>query len=201
VPKSEPVTLEYLMKDYVVRLKHPLSNTSRLNNLVMQAGSTNRRHARLGILISGRGSNMIALADAVRGETIPKAEVAVVISDQANAAELVKAQERGIETLVIERGGRRREDHDRQIVAALRERNIDLICLAGYMRLLKNFSTLFPAVFSTFIKPAAAVSGLNVAGARSWREVSGCTVHYVDETLDGGPIIAQRRVPVHGRHG
>jgi phosphoribosylglycinamide formyltransferase-1 len=167
----------------------------------MQAGSTNRRHARLGILISGRGSNMIALADAVRGETIPNAEVAVVISDQANAAGLVKAQERGIETLVIERGGRRREDHDRQIVAALRARNIDLVCLAGYMRVLSpEFLNAFPRrILNIHPSLLPLFPGLNAQqqALDHGAKVSGCTVHYVDETLDGGPIIAQRQVPVH----
>src|SRR5205085_10969449 len=89
---------------------------------------------RLAILISGRGSNMVALADAVRDGAIPDAEVAVVISDQENAAGLAKARERGIETLVIERRGRSREEHDREVMAALKDRDVDLICLAGYMR-------------------------------------------------------------------
>ncbi len=88
---------------------------------------------------------MVALADAVREGRVPGAEVALVISDQANAAGLSKAKERGLETLVIERRGRSREDHDREIVAALRERQIDLVCLAGYMRLLSpEFIAAFP---------------------------------------------------------
>src|SRR6202158_2920106 len=94
------------------------------------------RRARIGILISGRGSQIVALADAVRDGSIPTAEVAIVISDKTNAAGLAKANERGIETLVIERRGRRREEHDREIVAALRAKNVDLVCLAGYMRML-----------------------------------------------------------------
>src|SRR5713101_4488804 len=96
------------------------------------------QRARLGILISGRGSNMVALADAVRDGGIPNAEIAIVISDQPNASGLNKAKERGIETLVIERRGRRREDHDREIVAALSAKNVDLVCLAGYMRVLSR---------------------------------------------------------------
>src|SRR5437763_13789798 len=94
--------------------------------------------ARIAILISGRGSNMIALADAVRDGVKTNAEISVVISQQTGAAGLQKAQERGIETLVIKRGGRSREEHDREIIAALRERNVDLVCLAGYMRILSN---------------------------------------------------------------
>src|SRR5438034_9349695 len=104
----------------------------------MSSDSAAGRRARIGILISGRGSNMIALADAVRDERIPNAEIAVVISDQPNAAGLAKAAERGIETLVIKRGGRTRDEHDREIIAALRERRVDLVCLAGYMRILSN---------------------------------------------------------------
>src|SRR3954462_14497315 len=91
---------------------------------------------RLGILISGRGSNMVALVDAVRSGEIHDAEVAVVISDKADAAGIAKARERGVETLVIERRGRMREEHDAEIVAELKKRRVDLVCLAGYMRLL-----------------------------------------------------------------
>lgn len=143
---------------------------------------------------------MVALADAVRDGRIPAAEVALVISDQANAAGLIKAKERGLETLVIERCGRSREDHDREIVAALRERQIDLVCLAGYMRLLSPaFIAVFPSrILNIHPSLLPAFPGIHPhkealdAGVTS----SGCTVHYVDETLDGGPIIAQRVVPV-----
>src|SRR5437016_9625983 len=93
---------------------------------------------RIAILISGRGSNMVALADAVREGTIPNAEIAIVISDKRAAAGLESARERGIETLVIERGARTRAEHDREIVAALAAREIDLVCLAGYMRVLSS---------------------------------------------------------------
>src|SRR5260370_38017981 len=91
---------------------------------------------RLAILISGRGSNMVALADAAREGRIQNAEIVLVISDQTDAAGLAKAKERGIETLIIERHGRAREEHDREVVAALEELRIDLVCLAGYMRIL-----------------------------------------------------------------
>jgi len=162
--------------------------------------ATGPAKARIAILISGRGSNMIALADAVRAGEIPNAEIAVVISDQSHAAGLKKAQERGIESLVIERGGRKREEHDCEIVAALRDRQIDLICLAGYMRVLSKafidayrgrILNIHPSLLPLF-------PGLNPQqqALAHHAKVSGCTVHYVDETLDGGPVIAQREVPV-----
>lgn len=160
-----------------------------------------QRRARLGILISGRGSNMIALADAVRDEIIPNAEVAVVISDKADAAGLPKARERGIETLVIERRGRRREEHDREMVTALTARDVDLVCLAGYMRLLsREFLAAFPGrILNIHPSLLPLFPGLEAQqqAIDHGAKVSGCTVHFVDETLDGGPVIAQRQVPVH----
>src|SRR5437660_12862433 len=102
----------------------------------MSSGLESR--ARIGILISGRGSNMVALADAVSTGRIPNAQIAVVISDQVNAAGLAKAKTRGIETVVVERRGRSREDHDREIVEALKTRRVDLVCLAGYMPVLSS---------------------------------------------------------------
>src|SRR5437588_1561682 len=157
--------------------------------------------ARIAILISGRGSNMIALSDAVRDGIIPNAENPVVISDQPNAAGLAKAAERGIETLVIKRGGRTREEHDREIIAALRERRVDLVCLAGYMRILSTefieayrgrILNIHPSLLPLFPGLEPQKQALE-QGAKT----SGCTVHFVDETLDGGPIITQREVPVH----
>ena len=167
----------------------------------MSYGVNTARPARLGILISGRGSNMVALADSVEDGRIPKAEIAVVVSDQANAAGLVKARKRGIETLVIERRGRRPEEHDREIVEALRARNIDLICLAGYMRILSRgfidayrgcILNIHPSLLPSFPGLDAQKQALE-HGVK----LTGCTVHFVDETLDGGPIISQRVVPVH----
>ncbi|MGH9931079.1 MAG: phosphoribosylglycinamide formyltransferase [Pyrinomonadaceae bacterium] len=155
---------------------------------------------RIGILISGRGSNMLALADAIAGGRIPNAELAVVISDQANAAGLSHARERGLKALAIERLGRSREEHDRAIVGALQEHGVEIVCLAGYMRLLSNYfiETYRNRILNIHPSLLPAFPGLNVHarvlehGAK-W---SGCTVHFVDETLDGGPIIAQRIVPV-----
>ena len=158
------------------------------------------RRARIGILISGRGSNMIALADAVRDKRIPNAEIAIVISDQPNCAGLAKAAERGIETLVIERGARRREDHDREIVTALGTKNVDLVCLAGYMRKLSpefiaayrgRILNIHPSLLPAF----PGLEAQRQAFEHGVKE-SGCTVHFVDETLDGGPVIAQHTVPV-----
>ena len=155
---------------------------------------------RVGILISGRGSNMVALIDAAQSGTIPNAEVGVVISDQPNAAGLEKAKERGVETVVVERHGRSRAEHDREIVAELRDRAIDLICLAGYMRILSNefieafrgrILNIHPSLLPLFPGLEPHKQALDNAV-----DFSGCTVHFVDETLDGGPIIAQRVVPV-----
>jgi len=163
-------------------------------------GKRERTRARIGILISGRGSNMLALADAVTDGRIPNAEIAIVISDQPNAAGLAKAKERGIETLVIERRGRRREQHDREIVTALRERDIDLVCLAGYMRVLSGeFLEAFRGrILNIHPSLLPAFPGLEAQEQALEHGVkfTGCTVHFVDETLDGGPIIAQRVVPV-----
>lgn len=143
---------------------------------------------------------MLALSDAVRDGRIPDAEIAVVISDKAGARGLELAKERGIETLAIERRGRNREEHERAIIAALRERQVDLVCLAGYMRLL---SPCFVEAFRgriVNIHPSLLPAFPGLDAQRQALEhgvkVSGCTVHFVDETLDGGPIIAQRAVPV-----
>lgn len=159
------------------------------------------RRARVGIMISGRGSNMVALADAVRDGGIPNAEIAIVISDQTDAAGLDKAKEHGIETQVIERRGRQRAEHDREIVAALEAKSVDLVCLAGYMRMLSpefiaayrgRILNIHPSLLPAFPGLDAQRQALE-QGAKA----SGCTVHFVDDTLDGGPIIAQRVIPVH----
>ena len=156
---------------------------------------------KIGILISGRGSNMVALADAVRSGRLPNAEIAVVISDQQGAAGLARAEERGIETIVVDRRGRTREEHDREIVEALKERQVDLVCLAGYMRLLSHVFleayggrtlNIHPSLLPAF--PGLDPQRQALEAGVKW---SGCTVHFVDATLDGGPIVAQRKVPVH----
>jgi phosphoribosylglycinamide formyltransferase 1 len=155
---------------------------------------------RIGILISGRGSNMLALADAVREGRVAETEIAIVISDQANAAGLAHAQSRNIKTVVVERRGRSRDEHDRELVAVLQEHQVDFVCLAGYMRLLSphflsayqnRILNIHPSLLPAFPGLDAQKQALE-HGVR----FSGCTVHFVDETLDGGPIIAQRVVPV-----
>jgi phosphoribosylglycinamide formyltransferase 1 len=156
---------------------------------------------RIAILISGRGSNMLALIDAVRSGEISNAEVAVVISDKRDAPGLQRAAEFGIERLVFERQGRSREEHDREIVEALKTRDVDLVCLAGYMRVLSSYFidayrrrilNIHPSLLPAFPGLNAQQQALD-NGAR----ISGCTVHFVDDTLDGGPIIEQRLVAVH----
>jgi phosphoribosylglycinamide formyltransferase-1 len=155
---------------------------------------------RIGILISGRGSNMLALTDAVREGRIPDAEIAVVISDQAGARGLERARERGLKTVLIERRGRTRVEHDREIRAALVEHEVELVCLAGYMRLLSaefiesfrgRVVNIHPSLLPSFPGLDAQRQALEY-GVR-W---TGCTVHLVDEQLDAGPIILQQPVPV-----
>jgi phosphoribosylglycinamide formyltransferase-1 len=155
---------------------------------------------RIGILISGRGSNMTALVDAVQTGRLQNCEIAVVISDQEKAKGLESARGRGIEVLAIPRRGRTREEHEAEIVEELQKRKVDLVCLAGFMRLLSpgfidafrgRILNVHPSLLPAF--PGLAAQRQALAGGVKW---SGCTVHFVDETLDGGPIIVQRVVPV-----
>lgn len=155
---------------------------------------------KIGILISGRGSNMLALVDAVMSGEITDSEVAVVISDMPNAAGLEKAKARGVETVVIERKGRMREEHDAEIIAELKKRYVELVCLAGYMRLLSpsfihafpdRIINIHPSLLPDY--PGLAVHERVLAAGE---KVSGCTVHIVNEDLDAGPIILQREVEV-----
>lgn len=155
---------------------------------------------KIGILISGRGSNMVALVDAVKSGEIPASEVPVVISDKANAPGLEKARERGVETAVIERSGRSREEHDSEIAAKLKEKGVELICLAGYMRLLSpEFVRLFPdRIINIHPSLLPAFPGLDAQkqALEAGVKTTGCTVHYVNEDLDAGRIILQRAVEV-----
>ncbi len=155
---------------------------------------------KIGVLISGRGSNMVALVDAVESGEIPGSEVAVVVSDKGQAAGIEKARERGVEALVIERRGRTREEHDAEIVAELTDRGVELVCLAGYMRLLSPaFIRAFPDRIVN-IHPSLLPSFPGLDAQRQavgyGVKVSGVTVHFVDEDLDAGPIILQRVVDV-----
>ncbi|MBX7173665.1 MAG: phosphoribosylglycinamide formyltransferase [Pyrinomonadaceae bacterium] len=155
---------------------------------------------KLGILISGRGSNMLAIAEAIENGTIPNAEIAVVISDKPSAQGLIKAQEKGLETLAIPRNGRTREEHDAEIVSELKKRGVELVCLAGYMRLLsKDFIRGFPNKIIN-IHPSLLPSFKGLDAQKQAFEYgvyfTGCTVHFVDEELDHGAIIAQKVVEV-----
>ncbi|HXI02753.1 MAG TPA: phosphoribosylglycinamide formyltransferase [Candidatus Saccharimonadales bacterium] len=154
---------------------------------------------RIGILISGRGSNMLSIARACREGRIP-ADVALVISNLPDAPGLERAAALGIETLVIEKRGAGRREHDMKVVAALRAARVDLVCLAGYMRLLSaDFIREFPGrILNIHPGLLPAFPGLHAQrqaveyGVR-W---SGATVHFVDEGLDSGPIVLQAAVPV-----
>lgn len=156
---------------------------------------------RLGILISGRGSNMVALANAVREGRIPDAEIGVVVSDHADAAGLTRASELGLAVETVERHGRSRQEHDEETVAALQKHEVEMVCLAGYMRVLSSrFLEAFPQrILNIHPSLLPAFPGLNaqLQALEHGVKVSGCTVHFVDETLDGGPIVAQRVVPVY----
>jgi phosphoribosylglycinamide formyltransferase-1 len=155
---------------------------------------------RLGVLLSGRGSNFEALADSVAAGRIPDAQVAIVIANREGAQGIDRATARGIPTLVLPSRGLEREVYDRQVVAALRENKVDLVCLAGYMRLLSPyFVQSFPQRILN-IHPSLLPSFPGLESQRQALEYgvkfAGCTVHFVDENLDAGPIILQSVVPV-----
>ena len=156
---------------------------------------------KIGILISGRGSNMLAIAKAVQSGFIPDSEVAVVISDKADAPGLEKARLHGIETLLIENNRRKRAEHDAEIIAELQKRGVELVCLAGYMRLLsKEFVRAFPnKIINIHPSLLPSFKGLNAQKQAIDYGVkfSGCTVHFVDEDLDHGAIIAQQIVELN----
>jgi len=154
---------------------------------------------RIGILLSGRGSNFEAIADNVAAGKI-QAEIAAVISNRADAPGLERARQRGLPALCLPSKGLEREAYDRQVVAVLKERQVDLVCLAGFMRLLSSyFIREFPNRILN-IHPALLPAFLGLeAQHQAWEygvKVSGCTVHFVDEHLDHGPIIVQTAVPV-----
>jgi phosphoribosylglycinamide formyltransferase 1 len=143
---------------------------------------------------------MVALVDAVKSGEIPDSEVSVVITDKADAPGIAKAAERGVETLVIERGGRKRAEHDVETVAELQRRGVELVCLAGYMRLLSpDFVRAFPNRIVNIhpsLLPSFPGLGVQQQAVDFGVKFSGCTVHFVDEELDHGPIILQRVVEV-----
>ena len=153
----------------------------------------------LGILLSGRGSNFEAIADNAAAGKLA-ANIAVVISNKADALGIESARRRGLRAVVIPSKGKVREEHDREVVAALHESKVDLVCLAGYMRLLSPwFVQQFPnRILNIHPSLLPAFPGLD-AQKQAFDygvKVSGCTVHFVDENLDHGAIILQKTVPV-----
>ena len=154
----------------------------------------------LGILLSGRGSNFVAIADSIDGGRITGARIAVVISNKADVPGITTAQRRGFDALVIPSKGKPREEHDREIVAALKQHKVDFVCLAGYMRLLSPwFVQQFPRrILNIHPSLLPAFPGLE-AQEQAFAygvKVSGCTVHFVNEELDHGAIVVQKAVAV-----
>jgi phosphoribosylglycinamide formyltransferase-1 len=154
----------------------------------------------LAILLSGRGSNFVAIADNIEAGRIPGARIAVVISNRADAPGLQIAQQRGLNALHIPSKGKALDQHDREVVDALREHKVDLVCLAGYMRLLSPwFVQQFPHrilnIHPSLLPSFPGLEAQQQAFAYGVK-VSGCTVHFVDEELDHGAIIVQKTVPV-----
>jgi phosphoribosylglycinamide formyltransferase-1 len=158
---------------------------------------------RIGVLLSGRGSNFDALAASVAAGRIPNAEISIVVSNRETAQGIEKARARGIEARVIPSKGLERDAYDRLVVAALREKNVDLVCLAGYMRLLSPyFVKEFPQRILN-IHPSLLPAFPGLESQRQALEhgakFSGCTVHFVDENLDAGPIVMQAVVAIEDR--
>ena len=157
---------------------------------------------KIGILISGRGSNMVAIVEAVKSGVIPNSEVVVVISDRSTAEGIQKAIDRNIETVVVTRRAktRTREEHDADMLAELKKHDVELVCLAGYMRLLsKGFVRTYPnKILNIHPSLLPAFPGLDSQqqAIDYGVKISGCTVHFVDEHLDHGAIILQKSVPV-----
>ncbi|HEX4309687.1 MAG TPA: phosphoribosylglycinamide formyltransferase [Acidobacteriaceae bacterium] len=155
---------------------------------------------KLGILLSGRGSNFLAIADAIDQGKIPNAQIAIVLSNLADAPGLAAARDRGLHAIAIEAQGRKRAEHDAEIIATLQAHSIDLVCLAGYMRLLSSgFIQAFPQrILNIHPSLLPAFPGLD-AQTQAFAygvQIAGCTVHFVDEQLDHGVIILQRSIPV-----
>lgn len=166
----------------------------------LRATGSSEPKARLGILLSGHGSNFMAIAESIRAGRLPGVEIAIVISNKPEAPGLHAARELGLPHAVIASKGRRRSDHDADVAACLREHRVDLVCLAGYLRLLSpEFVAAFPnRILNIHPSLLPAFPGLD-AQAQAFAhgvKVAGCTVHFVDEQLDHGVIVLQRVVPV-----
>ncbi len=154
----------------------------------------------IGILLSGRGSNFEAIAKNVAAGKIANAQIAIVISNRPDAAGLEIARQLGIESQVIPSKGKDREEHDREVVAALQQSKVDLVCLAGYMRLLspwfvKQFPRRILNIHPSLLPAFPGLEAQEQAFAYGVK-VTGCTVHFVDDELDHGPIIVQKAIPV-----
>jgi phosphoribosylglycinamide formyltransferase-1 len=162
--------------------------------------ASNDRSLRLGILLSGRGSNFLAIAESIRAGRLKGVEIAVVISNVAQAPGLAAAHQLGLPHEVLVSKGRKRAEHDAAVIACLRAHRVDLVCLAGYMRLLSpEFVAAFPnRILNIHPSLLPAFPGLE-AQQQAFDygvKVTGCTVHLVDEHLDHGAIVVQRAIPV-----
>ncbi len=167
----------------------------------MQVEPQSQPH-RLGILLSGRGSNFLAIAESIRSGRLAGVEIAIVISNIADAPGLAAARNLGLPTAALVSKGRPRATHDADLIACLRAHQVDLVCLAGYMRLLSPaFIAAFPnRILNIHPSLLPAFPGLD-AQQQAFDygvKVAGCTVHFVDEDLDHGAIILQRAIPVLG---
>ncbi len=155
---------------------------------------------RLGILLSGRGSNFLAIANAIRLEVLKGVEIAVVLSNKADAPGLAVAREMGLHAVAIPSAGKKRAEHDAEMIAALSHHAVDLVCLAGYMRIISpEFVAAFPnRILNVHPSLLPAFPGLDAQtqALEFGAKVAGCTVHFVDEAVDHGVIILQRSVPV-----
>jgi phosphoribosylglycinamide formyltransferase-1 len=155
---------------------------------------------RLGILLSGRGSNFLAIAEAIRRKRLHGAEIAVVLSNKLDAAGLVAAKEMGLAAFAVPSAGRKRAEHDAEMIARLHQHRVDLVCLAGYMRILSaEFVQAFPnKILNVHPSLLPSFPGMDsqAQALEFGAKVAGCTVHFVDEGVDSGPIVVQRAVPV-----
>jgi len=155
---------------------------------------------RLGILLSGRGSNFLAIVESIRAGRLPGVEIAMVISNVAEAPGIIAAQQMGLPYAVLVSKGRNRPEHDTDVIGCLRAHSVDLVCLAGYMRLLSpGFVAAFPnRILNIHPSLLPAFPGLD-AQTQAFDygvKIAGCTVHFVDEHLDHGVIVLQRAIPV-----
>jgi phosphoribosylglycinamide formyltransferase-1 len=155
---------------------------------------------KLGVLLSGRGSNFVAIADAIADGSLSGCEIAVVISNLADAGGLEVARARGLPAVALPGKGLAREEHETKLIAVLREHGVDLVCLAGYMRILtplfirafpQRILNIHPALLPSFVGTHAQTQAFEY-GAK----IAGCTVHFVDEEVDHGVIVLQRAVAV-----